>query len=80
MTQMNLSTKQKETHRHREQPYCQGGGGRGEGMDWDLGISRCKVVYIGWINSKVLLYSTGNYIQYPVINQNGKDMQKNEYN
>ena len=29
---MNLSTKQKQTHRHREQTYgCQGGGGEGEG-------------------------------------------------
>ena len=25
------------------------------------------------MNSKVLLYSTGNYIQYPVINSNGKE-------
>ena len=25
------------------------------------------------INSKVLLYNTGNYIQYPVINDNGKE-------
>ena len=31
------------------------------------------LLYIGWINSKVLLYSTGNYIQYPVINHNGKE-------
>ena len=32
MTQMNLSTKQKQTHRHREQTYgCQGGGGGEEG-------------------------------------------------
>ena len=30
-----------------------------------------KLLYIGWIN-KVLLYSTGNYIQYPVINHKGK--------
>ena len=29
---MNLSTKQKKTHRHREQTCgCQGGGGQGEG-------------------------------------------------
>ena len=27
---------------------------------------------IEWINDKILLYSTGNYIQYPVINSNGK--------
>ena len=25
------------------------------------------------INNKVLLYNTGNYIQYPVINDNGKE-------
>ena len=39
-------------------------------------ISRCKLVYTGWINIKVLLYSTGNYIQYPVINHNGKEYEK----
>ena len=33
-----------------------------EGKDWEFGISRCKLLYIGWINNKVLLYSTGNYI------------------
>ena len=27
---------------------------------------------IGWINNRDLLYSTGNAIQYPVINQNIK--------
>ena len=73
---MNLSTKQKQTHRHREQTCgCQGGGGQGR-KDWEFGISRCKLLYIGWINNKVLLYSTGNYIQYPVINHNGKEYLK----
>ena len=33
----------------------------------ELGISRCKLLYIEWIGKKVLLYSTGSYIQYPVI-------------
>ena len=47
-----------------------------EGWDWEFGIDRCKLVYIGWINNKVLLYSTGNYIQYPVINQNRKEYKK----
>ena len=28
---------------------------------------------IKWINNKVLLYSTENNIQYPVINHNGKE-------
>ena len=27
-------------------------------------------------NKKVLLYSTGSYIQYPVINHNGKEHEK----
>ena len=36
----------------------------------------CKLVYIGWINNKVLLYSTGNYIQYAVMNQKGKEYEK----
>ena len=39
-------------------------------------ISRCKLLYIECINNKVLLYSTGNYIQYPVINHNGKEYEK----
>ena len=47
------------------------------GMDWEFGISRCKLFYIAWINSKVRLYSAGNYIQYPVINHKGKYMKKN---
>ena len=28
------------------------------------------------INNKVLLYSTGNYIQYPIINHDGKKYEK----
>ena len=46
------------------------------GMNWEFGISRCKLLYIEWTNNKVLLYSTGNYIQYPVINHNGKKYEK----
>ena len=47
------------------------------GKDWEFGISRCKPLYIGYINNKVLLYSTENYyIQYPVINHNGKEYEK----
>ena len=32
--------------------------------------------YIEWINNKVLLYITGNYIQYSLINSNGKEYKK----
>ena len=49
--------------------------GSGRGMDWEFEVSRCKLVYIEWIN-KALLYSTGSSIQYPVINHNGKEYEK----
>ena len=65
---MNLSMKQKQTHRPREQTM----GGGGGGTDGEFGTSRYKLLYIGCLNNKVLLYSTGNYIQYPVINHIGK--------
>ena len=45
-------------------------------MDGEFRISRCTLLCIGWMNNKVLLYSTGNYIQYPVINQDGKEYKK----
>ena len=48
-------------------------------MDWEFGVSRCKPVYNGWINNKVLLYSTGHCIQFPVINHNGREYKKNVY-
>ena len=50
----------------------QGGGG----MEWEFGVSRYKLLYIEWINNKVLLYSIGNYIQCPVINHNGREYEK----
>ena len=31
------------------------------------GVSRYKLLYTEWINNKVLLYTTENYIQYPMI-------------
>jgi hypothetical protein len=30
----------------------------------------------GWRNSKVLLHSTEDYIQYPMINRSGKEYEK----
>ena len=39
---MNISTKQKQTHRHRDQTWgCQGGGG-GEGKTGSLGLAGAK--------------------------------------
>ena len=46
--------KQKQTHGHKEQTVVAKGEGEGEGggggKDWEFGISRCKLLYIGWIN------------------------------
>ena len=65
--------KKKKSHKCREQSWgCQREGRWGR-KDWEFGIKRCKLVYIGWIYNKVLLYSTGNYTQYPMINHNWKE-------
>ena len=61
MVWMNLSIEQKQIHRHREQTcVCQAGG---SGMDWESGVSRCKLLHLEWVSNEVLLYSTGKYIQ-----------------
>ena len=41
------------------------------GKDWELGVSGCKL-YTQDVNNKVPLKLTGNYIQHPAINRNGK--------
>ena len=49
---MTLTMKEKQTHRCRKQTYsCQRTGGREE-MDWEFGVSRCKLSHIGWIHNK----------------------------
>ena len=72
--------KQKQTQGQREQPGALQGGGRGVvgGMEWEAGVSRCKLSCIGW-RSKVLPYSTENYIQYPMINHIGKEYETKMY-
>ena len=39
-------------------------------VEWEVGLARCKVLYIEWINNKVLLYSKESYIQYPMMEKN----------
>ena len=73
MAQMNISMKEKQTHRHREDLWLSRGKRVRKGKDWEFEISRGKLLYIGWINNKVLLFSTRNYIQCPVINHNEKE-------
>ena len=40
---------------------------------------RPKLLYIKQLNNKVILYSTRNYIQYIIINHNGKNYEKKIY-
>ena len=71
MTQINLSMKENRLtdieNRLMVVKEERGWGRNGEG-GW---VSRCKLLCIEQVSNKVLLYSTGNYIQYPMIN-NGK--------
>ena len=64
----------------REQTYRQGEVGVREGWTRNLGLAdRCKLFHLEWMN-KNLLYSTGNYIQSPRVNHNGKEyFNKNIY-
>ena len=66
MIQMNLFTKQKQTHRLREPTYGYGGGGWGEGIVREIGIDMYTLLHLKWITNKDLLYSTGNSAQYYV--------------
>ena len=39
-------------------------------------VSGCQLVYTGWINNEALSHSTGNHVQYSVINYNGRGYEK----
>ena len=41
-------------------------------MDWEVGVSRSKM-YSMDKQQDPTIYSTENYIQYPMINHNGKE-------
>ena len=56
---MNLSAKQKWTHEHREQIVVAKGEGVGEGMEWEVGVSKCKLLYIEWINNSSYCVAQG---------------------
>ena len=43
--------------------------GNSRGMDWEFGLSWCELLYMEQINSMVLMFSSGIYIQHPVISK-----------
>ena len=65
-----------QSHHLKTQVTCLLKRRKRQGRDWEFGISRCQLLHIRWMNNKVLLKSTGNYIQHPVINHNGKEHEK----
>ena len=34
----------------------------GSGLDWELGVNRCKLLLLEWIDNEILLCSTENYV------------------
>ena len=55
---MNLLTKQRETHRLRQQTY----GCPGEGTVRDFAMVMYSLLYFKWITNKDLLHSTWNLL------------------
>ena len=43
------------------------------GKDGEFGVGRCKVLHLEWMENEVLLQSTGNYIQSPGRDHDGKE-------
>ena len=75
---MHLSKIQKQAHRYREQTWLpREKGWRREG----LGVEdqQVQTVIYRMDNKMVLLWSTENYNQYPVIKHNGKEYEKIVY-
>ena len=79
MTPGKLSVKQKRNHRHREQTDgCKEEEVKG-GMDWEVGVSRYKLLHTERISNKNLHYSTENNIQYLRIKQQKRMFRKRMY-
>ena len=68
----------KQNHGYREQTSgCQRGGRIeiGGGTEWEMGVSRCQLIYRMDKQQGPSIYSTENYIQCPMINI-GKNIKK----
>jgi len=74
MIQMNLFTKQKQTHRLREQIYGYGAGAGSEGIVRESGMDMYTLLYLKETANKDLLYSTGNSAQYYVAAWTGREV------
>ena len=69
---MNVSTEKKLMDLENRLVVAKGegeGGGRNR-MDWEFGVSGCKLLHLEWISNELLLYSTGSYVQSLVMEDN----------
>ena len=48
----------------------------GEGKDWEFGISRCKLLYREWINTRSYCIAQGTIFNILVKNHKGKKYEK----
>ena len=69
---LKLYTRQKQTHRHREQNCGYQTRTGGSGMAWEFEVSRCKILHLEWISNETLLCNTGNYIQSLGVEHGGR--------
>ena len=51
---MNPSTEKKIMDLENRLVVAKGAGG-GSGMDWELGVNRCKLLLLEWISNGILL-------------------------
>ena len=45
-------------------------------MDWEFGVSRCKLLPLEWLSHEILLCSTGNYAESLVMERDGGQCEK----
>ena len=45
-------------------------------MNGEFGVGGCKLLHLEWISNRVLLYSTGNYVQSFALEHDGGQYEK----
>ena len=83
MAQINLSTRFcRLTDIENRLVVAKGAGGGGRGVDWEFGVSRCKLLYLERKSNEVLLSSMGKYnqISWVLVYHDGKEYKREMYN
>ena len=78
MAQMILSTEQKKIMDMVRRLVVTRREGGGSGMDGESGVGRYKLLYLEWISNGILLCSTGNYVQSPGVEHDGRQYKKKD--